>query len=107
VVVARKEPGGEWFQPVRVPPLGKDPQFPIAWAAHVSRNRLGAAYEAIDGSPHTSECANDLTRLYDESRLPVWEEQQIERTGPWNRDNEVQRDQLANSRARSALGTRR
>lgn len=66
VVVARKPPGGEWFQPVRVPPLAKDAEFPISWAAHVSKNRFGAAYEAMDGTHYGSECASDYESLFDE-----------------------------------------
>jgi len=42
VVVAQKRVGGEWFNPVRIPPLAKDGQFLLAWLGHVNTTGLGA-----------------------------------------------------------------
>src|ERR1041384_6175962 len=35
VIVAQKRVGGDWFNPVRVPPLSKDGRFLLAWLNHV------------------------------------------------------------------------
>jgi len=44
VIVAQKRVGGEWFNPVRVPPLSKDGKFLLGWLGHVNTTGLGATY---------------------------------------------------------------
>src|SRR5688500_15333335 len=42
VIIAQKEVGGGWFNPVRIPPLAKDGDFVLSWCLHVNDTGLGA-----------------------------------------------------------------
>lgn len=42
VLIAQRAEG-RWFNPVRVPPLGRDSSFPLRWLGRVSNTGLGAA----------------------------------------------------------------
>src|SRR5262245_2531933 len=44
VIVAQKRVGGDWFNPVRVPPLSRDGTFVLVWLNHVNSTELGATY---------------------------------------------------------------
>ena len=63
VVVARSQPKGSWFDPVRVPPLGGDDSVPLHWCAHDNVNALGARYDDYEGTSYTTTCGGDLSRV--------------------------------------------
>ncbi len=44
VIVAQKDVGGQWFNPVRVPPLTKDRAFVCCWLGNVITIGLGVTY---------------------------------------------------------------
>jgi hypothetical protein len=44
VVVAQKEVGGDWFEPRRVPPMGRDHELVLEWIGHDNEHGLGATY---------------------------------------------------------------
>lgn len=79
VVVAQKRVGGEWFNPVRVPPLAKDREFIPRWLGHVNTTGLGATYTDFEGRPYTSTCGNDLSRTFRRARFGPWPDEKIGR----------------------------
>jgi hypothetical protein len=82
VVVAQKRGGGEWFKPVRVPPLSKDGKFTLQWLNHVNDTGLGATYTDTEQMSYTSSCGNDLSKTFDGTLFGPWPEPEIERH--WN-----------------------
>lgn len=87
VVVAQKRVGGEWFNPVRVPPLSRDGKFLLVWLGHINSTGLGATYSDTEGAPYTSTCSNDL-RAEKGRRFGHWQEAQIGRH--WNQSPYVE-----------------
>jgi hypothetical protein len=79
VIVAQKEVGGQWFNPVRVPPVSKDGTFVCRWLGHVNTTGLGATYTDFEGRPYSSVSGNDLSRTFEGHKLPVWEESEVGR----------------------------
>jgi hypothetical protein len=77
VCVARKPPGGEWFDPVRVPPISKEAAFPIFWSSHTNVHKLGVTYADFEGGHYTSVCGDDLTEITDGSRLGSWRAEDV------------------------------
>lgn len=77
VVVAQRHESGDWFCPVRVPPLGQDDQLHLAWMEHTNVRWIGATYTDIDGRNYSSECSDDLTRIRAGSVFPLWPEEQV------------------------------
>lgn len=78
-IVAQKRVGGEWFNPVRVPPLAKDGHMVLTWLGHVNTTGLGATYSDFNGKPYTSTCGNDLSQVFDGTRFGPWPEAKIGR----------------------------
>jgi hypothetical protein len=84
VVVVQRRESGDWFDPVRVPPLAAGDQLHLFWMEHTNVRWIGAAYTDIDGRPYSSECADDLTRIRAGHAFPVWSEGQIGKM--WQRE---------------------
>jgi hypothetical protein len=82
IVVAQKRVGGEWFNPVRVPPLPKDGEFIPVWLHHVNTTGLGATYTDFENTPYTSTCGNDLSQVFDGIKFGPWRDTEIGRH--WN-----------------------
>ncbi len=82
VVVAQKKVKGEWFNPVRIPPLAKDGEFVLGWLGHVNTTGLGATYTDSEDFPYTATCGNDLSRVGEGVLFGPWDEAQIGRH--WN-----------------------
>jgi hypothetical protein len=82
VIVAQKRVGGDWFNPVRVPPLSKDGKFVLGWLNHVNTTALGATYVDTEQLPYTSTCGNDLSQVSSGTLFGPWLEQQVGRH--WN-----------------------
>jgi hypothetical protein len=82
IVVAQKRVGGDWFNPVRIPPLSKDGQALLQWLGHVNSTGLGATYSDAEGSAYTSTCGNDLSRVAPGTGFGPWPENVIGRH--WN-----------------------
>lgn len=82
IVVAQKRVGGEWFNPVRVPPLAKDKEFIPRWLGHVNTTGLGATYTDYEDRVYTSTCGNDLSRTFRRARFGPWPEEKMGRH--WN-----------------------
>jgi hypothetical protein len=82
VVVAQKRVGGDWFNPVRVPPLSKDGRFTLEWLNHVNSTGLGATYTDTEQLAYTSTCGNDLSKVAKGTLFGPWPEAQIGRH--WN-----------------------
>ena len=78
VTVAQKRVGGEWFNPVRVPPVAEGADFHLKWLGHVNTTGIGVTYEDYKGKSYSSTCGNDLVRIHRGRKLPRWEE---EKTG--------------------------
>ena len=64
VLVAQKKMGGEWFNPVRVPPCQEDGEFILRWLDHVNTTGLGATYTDFEDRPYTSTCGDDLSQSF-------------------------------------------
>jgi len=91
VTVAQKRVDGEWFNPVRVPPLSKDGQLTLKWLNHVNTTGLGATYTDTEQLPYTSTCGNDLSRVSAGALFGPWPEAQIGRH--WSQPPYVERAQ--------------
>jgi hypothetical protein len=79
VIVAQKRVGGEWFNPVRVPPFAKDGEFAVKWLGHVNTTGLGVTYTDYENRPYTSTCGNDLSRTTQGTRFGPWPEENVGR----------------------------
>jgi hypothetical protein len=82
IVVARRIPGGLWFNPVRTPGLSKDGEHVLTWLNHTNIHALGATYNDIHGNTYTVICGNDKSRVFEGNQFPSWKEEEIERH--WN-----------------------
>ena len=86
ILIAQKRVGisgsEAWFNPVRIPPLGKRGTFHMKWLGHVNTTGIGAVYEDFRGKTYSSTCGNDLVKLYVGNQLASWQEQEIGRH--WN-----------------------
>jgi hypothetical protein len=82
VIIAQKRVGGEWFNPVRVPPLAKDVTMVLPWLGHVNTTGLGATYTDYDERDYTSTCGHDLSHSTRGRGFGPWPEAQIGRH--WN-----------------------
>lgn len=89
VVVAQKRVGGEWFNPVRVPPLSKDGKFILQWLNHVNTTGLGATYTDTEQLFYTSTCGNDLSETFSGAQFGPWPESRLGRH--WNQPLYVER----------------
>jgi hypothetical protein len=81
-VVAQKQVGGDWFNPVRVPPLSKDGQMVLLWLGHGNTTGLGATYTDFERNVYTSTCGNDLSQVFEGARFGPWPEAKVGRH--WN-----------------------
>jgi hypothetical protein len=79
IIVAQKRVGGEWFNPVRVPPFAKDAEFVLRWLGHVNTTGLGVTYTDYEDRPYTSTCGNDLSRTFRGTRFGPWRENMVGR----------------------------
>jgi hypothetical protein len=93
VIVAQKRVGGEWFNPVRIPPLAKDGEFVPAWLVHVNDTGLGATYSDVESLRYTSICGDDLTHIHKGKRFGGWTEAQVGRH--WNQPPYMSERELA------------
>jgi hypothetical protein len=82
VLVAQKKMGGEWFNPVRVPPCQEDGEFTLQWLDHVNTTGLGATYTDFEDRPYTSTCGNDLSQSFRGAKFGPWPEEVVGRH--WN-----------------------
>ena len=86
VLVAQKRGGiagiGEWFNPVRIPPLGAGESFHMKWLGRVNTTGIGAIYEDFKGRTYSSTCGGDLVRLLVGNHIGKWKEPKIGRH--WN-----------------------
>jgi hypothetical protein len=61
-----------WFNPVQLPPLARDAQYPLSWIAEESG--LGATYADALGATYTAKCGNDRSITFDGVHIPVWQD---------------------------------
>jgi hypothetical protein len=79
VIVAQKRIGGEWFNPVRVPPFAKDAEMSLRWLGHANTTGLGATYTDYEDRPYTSTCGDDLSRTFRGARFGPWPKEMVGR----------------------------
>jgi hypothetical protein len=79
VIVAQKQAGGEWFNPVRVPPFAKNAEVVLAWLQHENTTGLGATYTDYEDRAYTSTCGDDLSRTSPGALFGPWPEATIGR----------------------------
>jgi hypothetical protein len=82
VVVAQRQRKLGWFNPVRLPPLGRDGDFRLHWLGRWSGGGLGAVYSDFEDRRYTSTLGGELSRTYEGHRLPRWRDEQVKRY--WN-----------------------
>ena len=56
VIAAQKRVGGDWFNPVRVPPIAASDSLHMKWLGEVNTTGIGAIYEDFKGRTYTSTC---------------------------------------------------
>ena len=79
IVVAERSRTGEWTSPVRVPPLGPNEKFVLAWQGHSNVDILGATYKSSSGRVFSAVCENDLTKVVAGNTIGDWPDDQIGR----------------------------
>jgi hypothetical protein len=89
VIVAQKPVGGDWLNPVRVPPLSRDGSFALEWLNHANTTGLGASYTDTEQMPYTSTCGDDLSEVISGTIFGPWPEAEIGRH--WNQPPWVER----------------
>ena len=77
VVAQRKD--GQWFNPVKVPPLVRDASFRLGWLGRVNDTGLGTTYVDAEGRAFTSTLGDEIAHTYEGDRLPDWPDDDIER----------------------------
>jgi hypothetical protein len=88
IIVAKKKVGGDWFDPKRVPPIGRDHELALAWIGHDNQHGLGASYSDFlkgkyrKSGRYTVTCGNDLNTIRRGTRLPTWKGSNIEAYWP-------------------------
>ena len=78
-VLTAQRRDGQWFDPVKLPPLGRDSTFPLQWLGRVNDTGLGATYFDFEGSAYTTTLGDEVTKTYDGQRLPTWPDMEIAR----------------------------
>lgn len=78
-VLTAQRKGGQWFNPVKVPPLGKGATFALTWLGRANDTGLGATYFDFEGSAYTTTLGDEVIRTYTGQRLPSWPDGEIER----------------------------
>jgi len=63
VLVAQRHETGDWFEPVRVPPLASGDELHLTWLQHTNIRWIGVTYNDVDGRVYSSECSDDLTKI--------------------------------------------
>jgi hypothetical protein len=86
VLIAQRA-DGRWFNPVLVPPCGKDSVFPLRWLGRVNTTGLGATYADFEGHVYTSTLGGERSRTYEGNHLPNWADEEIRRY--WELPNAV------------------
>jgi hypothetical protein len=79
ITVAQFQPGNGWFNPVRIPPLSRDTQFPLGWLEHANDCDIGCTYSDTQGRMYSSRCSNDLSTVAVGRKLPTWPDGDIAR----------------------------
>jgi hypothetical protein len=77
VVAQRKD--GQWFNPVKVPPLINGGSFKLTWLGRVNDTGLGTTYADSEDHAFTSTLGDEIVHTYDSDRLPDWSDEEIER----------------------------
>ncbi|HZC99842.1 MAG TPA: hypothetical protein VFA46_06520 [Actinomycetes bacterium] len=88
IIVAQKHTrgsqAGDWYNPVRVPPIAREAEFPLSWLDPASDFGLGAVYQDFlsadvkgGGRVFTVTCGNDLNAVTPGRLLPSWAEREI------------------------------
>jgi hypothetical protein len=70
---------GQWFNPVKLPPLGKEGTVPLEWLGRVNDTGLGVTYVDFEGAAYTTTVGEELVRTHDGRRLPEWPEPDVAR----------------------------
>lgn len=78
IVVAQRM-DGSWFNPVKVPPLGHETSFKLAWLGRTNDTGLGTTYVDFEGHAYTSTLGDEISRTFEGHRLPEWADDEVER----------------------------
>lgn len=80
LVAERSRMKGVWFNPVRLPPLGKDASFALTWLGRQNSYGLAATYSDFEDRRYTTTTGGEYSRTYEGDRLPPWgDEREIKR----------------------------
>jgi hypothetical protein len=82
VLVAQRQ-SGQWYNPVRVPPLGKDSVVLLTWLGRINTAGLGATYSDFGDRRYTSTLGGERSRTYEGNRLPDWSDSDDEIRRYW------------------------
>jgi hypothetical protein len=82
--IVRGERAGDWINPVRVAPMGRDKEVVLSWLRDDSLHGLGAVYEdflgadeGAAGRTYTVTCGNDRNVVKPGRHLPEWPESEM------------------------------
>jgi hypothetical protein len=77
VLIASKNEGGDWRNPVRIPAIQRDGHFLLSWIGHQNIRTLGATYMDIAERDYSSTSVNDLSQTFEGNKLRAWGESEI------------------------------
>jgi hypothetical protein len=78
-VLVAERAEGRWFNPVLIPPFGRDTSFALKWLGRVNVTGLGAIYSDFEDRSYTSTLGGERSRTYEGARLPSWSDAEIRR----------------------------
>ncbi len=79
IIIAKRQTSGDWFEPVRVPPVAAGAGVALDWIGHSNIRTLGAIYQDFEGRYYSSFCQDDLSSAYEGRQLPIWPESEIKK----------------------------
>jgi hypothetical protein len=64
-VLVAQPAGRQWFNPVLVPPFGKDSAIPLTWLGRINITGLGASYSDFEDRRYSPTLGGDRSRTYE------------------------------------------
>lgn len=77
VIVASRTFTGEWYFPVRIPPVSVNQEYVLHWVGHANVDVLGAIYADTQQSIYSTVCSYDNSQIYSGNVMANWTETEI------------------------------
>ena len=78
-IVTAQRKSGQWFNPVKIPPLGSEGSYQLPWLGRTNETGLGATYADFEGTSYTATLGDEVSRTFRGRRLPLWPDADVAR----------------------------